>query len=839
MTENPDPNKSSNASASVKGSLDRRQFIAATGVTAAAVGLHGATLRPAAASQTLPEKEVERTLVGYVDNLSVRPGETVEFKVSSFGGQYEADLVRVINGDAQSCYKDMFKVEPIAAPFAGKYDGEEQPINLGSYVHVKKTGPLDEIQSFTIAALIYPTFDPTEYEPPDLDNIDPFFPPTLNIAASVKSQTIVSRFDKSKGTGWVLRLNEKFQLEFAVGSGNGKLQTVAVSQAARTWDWTSVAASYDASKGVLTVHLRERPYSPGDQFTARKISSAGKLDKVPQSGPLRIAAVRNGAGAANAVLEKPDDGFCGRIQDVRILNQALTGEQIDALSAELVPASLAGAVVCDFDFGKEINSTRAVDISKNRLEGQVVNLPERGVRGRYWDGTSIKWMDHPDQYDAITFYPDDLYDAQWKSDFSYVVPEDLPSGIYCARLRQKGFTEYVTFFVAAPKNQPRARLALWISDYSYVAYSNITVLALASKNYPGHNINDADTEFFKKHLNYGTGCVYNAHIDGRNFIYGSRLRPDLHMKPGAVVYNFIQDTHIAAFLEHHGIEFDIITDELVDAEGLELLQQYQCVISSTHHEYVPSKFMDYVSTFNENGGRFIYIGANGWFWSVDGHPELSGVVESRNFSDIADRYLTTGQRGGLMIETGNQIGTVFGVECSGMIFNGSSPYRKLEATKNPRAAWIFEGTGEGLVFGDYGIDKVHGAAAGFELDRFNPNNGAPRHALQLATSEPLRETIEDVKLLQLPLNIAYHPPKDPKPWAQADVVFFETANGGAMLSTGSINWISSALENNFDNDIAKITLNVVNRFLDPKPFPPIPETQVGDVDRNLDKPKYD
>jgi hypothetical protein len=43
----------------------------------------------------------------------------------------------------------------------------------------------------------------------------------------------------------------------------------------------------------------------------------------------------------------------------------------------------------------------------------------------------------------------------------------------------------------------------------------------------------------------------------------------------------------------------------------------------------------------------------------------------------------------------------------------------------------------------------------------------------------------------------------------------------------------------FDNDVAKITLNVVNRFLDPKPFPPIPETQVGDVDRNLDKPKYD
>ena len=70
-------------------------------------------------------------------------------------------------------------------------------------------------------------------------------------------------------------------------------------------------------------------------------------------------------------------------------------------------------------------------------------------------------------------------------------------------------------------------------------------------------------------------------------------------------------------------------------------------------------------------------------------------------------------------------------------------------------------------------------------------------------------------------------------------MFFETANGGAMFSTGSIVWISSSLEDDFNNDIAQITRNVVKRFLDPKPFPPIPETQVDDVDRNLDKPKYD
>jgi hypothetical protein len=38
-----------------------------------------------------------------------------------------------------------------------------------------------------------------------------------------------------------------------------------------------------------------------------------------------------------------------------------------------------------------------------------------------------------------------------------------------------------------------------------------------------------------------------------------------------------------------------------------------------------------------------------------------------DFFDIADRYLSSGQRGGLIIETGMSTGPVVGVECSAMI----------------------------------------------------------------------------------------------------------------------------------------------------------------------------
>jgi hypothetical protein len=51
-----------------------------------------------------------------------------------------------------------------------------------------------------------------------------------------------------------------------------------------------------------------------------------------------------------------------------------------------------------------------------------------------------------------------------------------------------------------------------------------------------------------------------------------------------------------------------------------------------------------------------------------------------------------------------------------------------------------------------------------------------------------------------------------------------------MFSTGSIAQIGSALESTFDNDAAIITRNVMKRFLDRKPFPPVPANEVDEPD---------
>jgi hypothetical protein len=56
------------------------------------------------------------------------------------------------------------------------------------------------------------------------------------------------------------------------------------------------------------------------------------------------------------------------------------------------------------------------------------------------------------------------------------------------------------------------------------------------------------------------------------------------------------------------------------------------------------------------------------------------------------------------------------------------------------------------------------------------------------------------------------------PAIDADLVFFETDGGGAVLSTGSIAYAGSLAWNRFDNNVARLTANVLRRFADPESF---------------------
>ena len=72
--------------------------------------------------------------------------------------------------------------------------------------------------------------------------------------------------------------------------------------------------------------------------------------------------------------------------------------------------------------------------SGNGLNGTAVNMPARAMTGHNWTGGEIDFRRVPEEYGTIPFHDDDMTDARWDVAFAYTIPEDLPSGIYAARL---------------------------------------------------------------------------------------------------------------------------------------------------------------------------------------------------------------------------------------------------------------------------------------------------------------------------------------------------------------------------------------------------------------------
>ena len=105
---------------------------------------------------------------------------------------------------------------------------------------------------------------------------------------------------------------------------------------------------------------------------------------------------------------------------------------------------------------------------------------------------------------------------------------------------------------------------------------------------------------------------------------------------------------------------------------------------------------------------------------------------------------------------------------------------------------------------------------GYEIDRYDRRLGAPANTLLLASSEGLSRYYELVVEEMMYTFPAYG--ADENDMVRADMVFFACPNGGAVFSTGSITWAGSLPHNGYDNNVSRITENVLRRFLDPAAF---------------------
>ena len=119
------------------------------------------------------------------------------------------------------------------------------------------------------------------------------------------------------------------------------------------------------------------------------------------------------------------------------------------------------------------------------------------------------------------------------------------------------------------------------------------------------------------------------------------------------------------------------------------------------------------------------------------------------------------------------------------------------------------------MIGDFGL--MGDGAAGIKIDRAVVGLGAPPHALVVASSVGEYSDIYRVTLEDLEYNspVVLGTMSD---LVRADMVFFETANGGGVFSVGSITWCAALAHNGYDNNVSRITDNVLRRFASSEPL---------------------
>lgn len=735
-------------------------------------------------------------LIGYANRWSVKPGEPIRFMVSTDLPDYEAAIVRLIHGDENPAGPG-FKEQLVQTDVNRSYTGRKQVAVSGSYVIVADNPALANLGSLTLQAWILPT-----------------------LPAIGRNQGLITKWSSKDNSGYGLYIGEKGDLALWLGDGKN-VEQVATGKPMRANEWYFVAATFDAASKSMMLYQQPLSDWPSEQTAAIHESQVQVLGIGRNSAPLLIAAAYSESLGNSRVVGR--DTFNGKIDRPRLFERALSADEISALKTGESPAEMKGLVAA-WDFAAEPSSAKAVDTSKNKLHGTVVNMPTRGVPGHNWTRSTVDFKQAPGEFGAIHFHEDDLEDAGWETDFTLTVPADLKSGVYAARLRSGDQEDYIPFFIR-PRKATASILVLFPTN-TYLAYANFRQKdwqVYAAMITDRVAVRDPLDEYLEVHPELGLS-IYDFHSDDTGNSYSSLLRPIVTIRPKFRSFlaggprHFGADLYLIDWLEHKSFSYDVATDEDLHFEGTSLLSQYKVVLTGSHPEYWSAQMLDALEQYRDSGGRIMYLGGNGFYWVTSFDPQRPHIVEvrrgyggTRTWSSTPGEYYhsTTGEPGGLWRHRGQAPNKFVGIGFSAQGWNGKAPgYKRKAGSFDPRAAFIFEGVGADETIGDFGL--AMGGAAGDEVDRVDYKLGSPPHTLILASSEghnpSVMPVIEDFDQLSSDFMAGNFPT------VRADMAYFETPNGGAVFSTGAITWIGSLSHNNYDNNVSRITENVLRKF---------------------------
>lgn len=703
-------------------------------------------------------------LVGYSDRLSVQPGQDIAFMISSELETYKAKVIQLIHGDDRQGSPG-FKFRELQTDIEKEYAGAIQRLKPGSYLVTGK--PLKIAGEIRIELWAWPS---------TLDD----------------HRRVLFSQQGASGANFELFFQDGYLTFEAAG------QFVRLPSRCQERIWYRVSVAYNP--GTKTITLTANPRTINGTHGICKVEASCSLDHGVVEGNVVIGA----SAAADAYR----GFFNGKIENPIIK----IGEE----------------VLADWDFADGIGTWSVVDVSGNGNNLVAINQPTRGVTGHNWDGTETSWRHARHQYAAIHFHDDDLGDASWSKSLEWTVPADTKSGVYALHVSGDGpeAEDYIPFFVRPKSGAAKAKIAVLLPTFTYLAYGNEQILKShgfdVSFQYPAQQ---TDAYVISNRLL----SLYDKHSDGSGVCYSSRLRPIVNMRP-KVVMQFLDhgkgaphalnaDLYLIDWLHEFGFDHDVITDEDLHHEGADLLKGYNLVITATHNEYWSIEMIKAAQAYLRDGGRLFHLSGNGMYWVTQLDPVTGSSVEIRRRgpgtrlwdAQPGESHLSsTGELGGLWRYRGYAPQTWLGCGTAAETPGIGRPYIRQPDSFNPKVGFVFDGIGNEEPIGDFPNLIQQYGAAGYEFDRVDFSLGTPSNTLVLATASGFSDDAQAVSEEILCSDSLQSGSVNPK--VRCDMAFVEYPKGGAVLTVGSITWCGALSYNNYRNTVSRLTENVVKAF---------------------------
>lgn len=695
-------------------------------------------------------------LIGYSNKLSGRPGDQIDFMVSSQSdAPFQAQLFRSVNADPNPAGAGL--VEHACETFFPdqSYPSRHQSFYPGSYLVSNTELDLTAQRMIAFSVLMYPT---------------------LQIEAA---QTLLAygRF--------ALEINPQGGITLRVGEA-----TVSTPDCAVLRHWSRVEASVEAS-GRMSVTLTG--LSDLESLSHAQTDGDGPVDLAQQS-MVMIAATPGPEGAIsffNGKIEAPqissDDkviaawDFACNISAMTVLGQvgpdlalvnaptrAVTGACWDAseMNWRHKPGHYAAIAFHQdeiYDFNWEVDFSFVIP----------PDLPS---------GAYVMRISCGDAYDAMPFF---------------VCPElGKPRAKLCVLVST--FTYVIYGNHARPDYEPS-----WLERIKdWGAYPNNPAVfgAYGLSTYNNHRD--------------GSGICHASH---KRPLFN--LRPG-YLTFGQAecsgLRHFQADSHLISWLHAKGIDYDIVTDEELHNDGVAAIAGYAALVTGSHPEYHTAETLDALTAYRDQGGALHYLGGNGFYWRIARHSEDPGLLEIRRAEDGIRAWASEpgeyynafdGAYGGLWRRSGRAPQKLVGVGFTAQGEFIGMPYHRV--CRDPDFDWVFDGI-DSDVIGDFGFSG--NGAAGFELDRTDAMLDSGHDITILAQSHDTDHDFMLVPEEQLThlTNLSGGPEDEVR---RADMVYFETKGGGRVFSVGSITFCGSLPWNNFDNNVSQLLHNVLAHSL--------------------------